>query len=54
MMGYIDKPVQFKRAKRLKIIDYKTNAKPFAPDEIDYNPHIRLFTSREKSLVKVN
>ena len=38
MMGYIDKPVQFKRGKRLKIIDYKTNAKPFAPDEIDYNP----------------
>ena len=49
MMGYIDKPVQFKRAKRLKIIDYKTNAKPFAPDEIDYNPQaFALFTSREK------
>jgi hypothetical protein len=38
MMGYIDKPVQFKRGKKLKIIDYKTNAKLFAPDEIDYNP----------------
>jgi ATP-dependent exoDNAse (exonuclease V) beta subunit len=36
--GFIDKPVEYKGKNKLKLVDYKTNAKIFAAGEIDYNP----------------
>jgi hypothetical protein len=37
MMGYIDKPIQYKKEGRVKIVDYKTNKNKFVEDEVDYN-----------------
>ncbi len=37
MMGFIDKPVQYKKEGKIKIVDYKTNKEKFSENEIDYN-----------------
>lgn len=37
MMGFIDKPIQYKKDKKVKIVDYKTNKQKFSEHEIDYN-----------------
>jgi hypothetical protein len=41
--GFIDKPVEYKGENKLKLVDYKTNAKIFAPGEIDYNPQAFVY-----------
>lgn len=43
IMGYIDKPIEYKEKNKLKLVDYKTNAKIFAAGEIDYNPQAFVY-----------
>jgi hypothetical protein len=50
MTGFIDKPIQYKKDKKVTIVDYKTNAKPFAPDEVDYNPQAFAYLLAAKKL----
>jgi len=48
--GYIDKPVQYKGKKKLKIIDYKTNKSKFVTDEIEYNPQAFVYLLAAKQI----
>jgi len=35
--GFIDKPIEYKKQKKLRIVDYKTSKAKFAKEELNYN-----------------
>tara|TARA_R100000329_G_scaffold148857_1_gene138325 strand:- start:999 stop:2069 length:1071 start_codon:yes stop_codon:yes gene_type:complete len=48
--GFIDKPIEYKSKGKLKLVDYKTNSKIFAPAEIDYNPQAFAYLLAAKEI----
>ncbi len=50
ILGFIDKPVQYPKSKKLKIVDYKTSREKFTDSEVEYNVQALAYILASKQI----